>query len=97
MNATHLATLLFIAGQTPATKELLAYGRDIATNVFNSTPLIVVGAVCDFAPIDMHAMGIIGAISQDTFDADPTRASRPTLPCGGGSRPSTWRAPAARW
>ena len=38
-------SLLFIAGQTPATKELLAYGRDISTNVFNSTPLIVVGAV----------------------------------------------------
>jgi polar amino acid transport system permease protein len=38
-------SLLFIAGQTPATKELLAYGRDIATNVFNTTPLIVVGAV----------------------------------------------------
>lgn len=38
-------SLLFIAGQTPASKELLAFGRDIATDVFNSTPLIVVGVV----------------------------------------------------
>jgi polar amino acid transport system permease protein len=38
-------SLLFIAGQTPATKELLAYGRDIATNEFNSTPIVVVGIV----------------------------------------------------
>jgi 3-oxoacyl-(acyl-carrier-protein) synthase len=39
--------------------------------------VITVGAVCDFAPIDMHAMGLIGAISQGAFDADPARASRP--------------------
>ncbi|MGH8776532.1 MAG: amino acid ABC transporter permease [Jiangellaceae bacterium] len=38
-------SLLFIAGQTPATKELLAFGRDIATNTFNVTPIVVVGAV----------------------------------------------------
>lgn len=39
--------------------------------------IITVGAVCDFAPIDMHAMGLIGAISQEVFDQDPARASRP--------------------
>jgi 3-oxoacyl-(acyl-carrier-protein) synthase len=39
--------------------------------------MIAVGAVCDFAPIDMHAMGIIGAISQESFDNEPARASRP--------------------
>jgi polar amino acid transport system permease protein len=38
-------SLLFIAGSSPATKELLAYGRDISTNVFNTTPIVVVGAV----------------------------------------------------
>jgi len=38
-------SLLFIAGQTVATKELLAFGRDISSNVFNATPIIVVGAV----------------------------------------------------
>lgn len=38
-------SLLFIAGQTVVTKELLAFGRDIASNVFNATPLIVIGAV----------------------------------------------------
>jgi polar amino acid transport system permease protein len=38
-------SLLFIAGQTPATKELLAYGRDISTNLFNVTPVVVVGIV----------------------------------------------------
>lgn len=57
-----------------------------------ATAMIAVGAVCDFAPIDMHAMGIIGAISQDTFDAEPARASRPFdvnrngfVPAHGGS------------
>jgi polar amino acid transport system permease protein len=38
-------SLLFIAGQTVDTKELLAFGRDISSNVFNATPIIVVGAV----------------------------------------------------
>lgn len=38
-------SLLFIAGQTVATKELLAFGRDISSNVFNPTPIVVVGAV----------------------------------------------------
>ncbi len=38
-------SLLFIAGQTVATKELLAFGRDISSNVFNATPIVVVGAV----------------------------------------------------
>ena len=33
------------ADRRAATKELLAYGRDIATNAFNTTPLVVVGAV----------------------------------------------------
>ena len=38
-------SLLFIAGQTVATKELLAFGRDIASNEFNTTPIVVVGLV----------------------------------------------------
>jgi 3-oxoacyl-(acyl-carrier-protein) synthase len=39
--------------------------------------VVVVGPVCDFAAIDMHAMGLMGAISQETFDDEPARASRP--------------------
>ncbi|TXN17239.1 beta-ketoacyl-[acyl-carrier-protein] synthase family protein [Methylobacterium sp. WL122] len=38
---------------------------------------VVVGAVWDFAPMDMHAMALIGAISQDNFNSCPERASRP--------------------
>lgn len=36
-------SLFFVVGFSITTKELLAYGRDIATDTFNSTPLIVVG------------------------------------------------------
>ena len=39
--------------------------------------MLVVGAVCDFAAIDMHAMALMGAISQESFDDQPARASRP--------------------
>lgn len=36
-------SLFFVAGFSITTKDLLAFGRDIATNEFNSTPLIVIG------------------------------------------------------
>lgn len=36
-------SLFFVVGFSITTKDLLAYGRDIATNTFNSTPLIVIG------------------------------------------------------
>ncbi len=36
-------SLFFVAGFNVTEKELLSFGRDIATNKFNSTPLIVVG------------------------------------------------------
>lgn len=36
-------SLLFIAGFAAGEKELTAYGRDIATDAFNSTPIIVAG------------------------------------------------------
>src|SRR6056297_1619910 len=38
-------SLLFVLGTTPATKELLKFGRDLLQNQANATPLIVVGAV----------------------------------------------------
>jgi polar amino acid transport system permease protein len=38
-------SLLFVLGTTPATKELLKFGRDLLNQRFNATPLIVVGAV----------------------------------------------------
>jgi 3-oxoacyl-(acyl-carrier-protein) synthase len=37
----------------------------------------VVGAVLEFAPIDVHAMAIMGAISYQSFNDEPARASRP--------------------
>ena len=38
-------SLLFVLGTTPATKELLKFGRDLQNTTFNGTPLIVVAAV----------------------------------------------------
>jgi len=43
----------------------------------DSSAVLVVGAVWDVAPIDMHAMALMGAISQNSFDEHPERASRP--------------------
>jgi len=38
---------------------------------------LVVGAVLEFAPVDVHAMAIMGAISFQSFNDAPERASRP--------------------
>ena len=38
---------------------------------------IVVGAVLEFAPIDVHAMALMGAIAFQHFNDEPARASRP--------------------
>lgn len=39
--------------------------------------VMVVGAPLDFAPLDLQAMAIMGAISYQSFNDDPERASRP--------------------
>jgi 3-oxoacyl-(acyl-carrier-protein) synthase len=39
--------------------------------------VLVLGPVLDFAPIDVHGMALMGAISFGTFDDEPERASRP--------------------
>jgi 3-oxoacyl-(acyl-carrier-protein) synthase len=39
--------------------------------------VVVVGAVFDLAPIDLHAMALMGAISWESFNDMPARASRP--------------------
>ena len=38
---------------------------------------MVLGAVLEFAPIDVHAMALMGAISYESFNDEPERASRP--------------------
>src|SRR5439155_18431300 len=38
---------------------------------------LVVGAVLDFSPVDLHAMALMGAISVESFNDAPERASRP--------------------
>ena len=38
---------------------------------------LVVGAVLDFSPIELHAMAIMGAITYQSFNDEPERASRP--------------------
>ena len=38
---------------------------------------VVLGAVFDFSPVDLHAMALMGAISHQSFNDDPGRASRP--------------------
>ncbi len=39
--------------------------------------MMVVGAPLDFAPLDLQAMAIMGAIGYQSFNDDPERASRP--------------------
>ena len=39
--------------------------------------VVVVGAVLEFSPIDVHAMSLMGAITHQSFNDQPTRASRP--------------------
>jgi 3-oxoacyl-(acyl-carrier-protein) synthase len=39
--------------------------------------MLVLGPVYDFAPIDVHGMALMGAISFGTFDDEPEKASRP--------------------
>jgi len=51
-----------------AVDEIRHHGMDAA---------IVTGAVLDFSPLDLHAMALIGAISIESFNDDPQRASRP--------------------
>ena len=38
---------------------------------------IVAGAVLDFSPIELHAMALMGAITFQSFNDEPQRASRP--------------------
>lgn len=38
---------------------------------------MVVGAVLDFSPVELHAMALMGAISYQSFHDEPWRASRP--------------------
>ncbi|MFT3699922.1 MAG: beta-ketoacyl-[acyl-carrier-protein] synthase family protein [Kofleriaceae bacterium] len=38
---------------------------------------IVVGAVLDFSPVELHAMALMGAISFQSFNDDPQHACRP--------------------
>ncbi len=38
---------------------------------------IVVGAVLDFSPVELHAMALMGAITFTSFNDEPTRACRP--------------------
>jgi 3-oxoacyl-(acyl-carrier-protein) synthase len=38
---------------------------------------VVLGAVLDFSPIDLHAMALLGAITHQSFNDDPSHASRP--------------------
>lgn len=51
-----------------AVDEIRYHGADVA---------LVVGAVLEFAPLDVHAMAIMGAISIHGFNDAPARASRP--------------------
>lgn len=51
-----------------AVDEVLYHGNEVA---------LVVGAALEFAPMDLHAMALMGAISFQNFHDDPARASRP--------------------
>jgi 3-oxoacyl-(acyl-carrier-protein) synthase len=51
-----------------AIDEIKYHGYDVA---------VVVGAALEYAPLDLHAMCLMGAISFQSFNDEPTRASRP--------------------
>ena len=51
-----------------AVDEIRHHGAQVA---------MVVGAVLEFAPIDVHAMALMGAIAFQHFNDEPARASRP--------------------
>ena len=51
-----------------AVDEIRHHGMDAA---------LVVGAVLDFSPLELHAMALMGAISFQSFNECPHRASRP--------------------
>lgn len=51
-----------------AVNELLYHGNEVA---------MVVGAPLEFAPMDLHAMALMGAITFKNFHNEPHRASRP--------------------
>jgi 3-oxoacyl-(acyl-carrier-protein) synthase len=51
-----------------AVDEIRYHGVDVA---------LVVGAVLDFSPVELHAMALMGAITYQSFNDDPQRASRP--------------------
>jgi 3-oxoacyl-(acyl-carrier-protein) synthase len=51
-----------------AVDEIRYHGVDVA---------LVVGAVLDFSPVELHAMALMGAITYQSFNEDPQRASRP--------------------
>ena len=38
---------------------------------------VVAGAVLDFSPVELHAMALMGAITYQSFNEEPRRASRP--------------------
>jgi 3-oxoacyl-(acyl-carrier-protein) synthase len=51
-----------------AVDELRYHDYDVA---------VVLGAAMEYAPMDLHAMALMGAISFQSFNDEPTRASRP--------------------
>jgi 3-oxoacyl-[acyl-carrier-protein] synthase I len=51
-----------------AVGELRNHDMDVA---------VVVGATLEYAPLDLHAMCLMGAISFESFNDEPERASRP--------------------
>ena len=55
-------------GLRNAVDEVLYHDNDVA---------IVVGAALEFAPMDLHAMALMGAISFQNFHDTPEKASRP--------------------
>ena len=51
-----------------AVDEIRYHGVDAA---------LVVGAVLDFSPVELHAMALLGAITFESFNDEPEKASRP--------------------
>lgn len=82
-HAASVAELLGAKGPTFTVGGACASGNIALRNAIDEIryhdidACVVLGAVFDLSPVDLHAMGLMGAITINSFNDEPERASRP--------------------
>jgi 3-oxoacyl-(acyl-carrier-protein) synthase len=82
-HAARVSELLGAAGPAYTVGGACASGNQALRLAFDEiryrgyARVLCLGPVLDYNPLDLHAMGLLGAISRFTFDETPERASRP--------------------